>query len=114
METGRSAETGSACESFNACGGSLLGAWKLPGTVVCEALATCDGYDRVDQAEAHGSITFGAYSTFQWISTLAGTRSTSYPSWCPVCSSKASNANGVSASCSQSAPGSCRCDYVYD
>jgi hypothetical protein len=112
-EPGSPADTG-PCGVFDACGGSLVGIWKLPGTEICADRGACDGPESVDQSEVYGSITFSGDGTFQWTFTINGSRSANYPPGCLSCTIGFHSADGLSTNCSIDSSGTCRCDYVYD
>ena len=120
--TGGSSTTSTGCDTFNPCGGSVVGVWKLPATLLCgpsvTTLANCPLYTKTDNFQETGTLTFRADGSTQSVMTADGTSSISYPSTCATGSTcpigTSAPDHGLSVSCGESTPGTCRCDYVYD
>ena len=113
-----------ACGSFNACGGSVVGTWKLPGTVECGPSSSgtttpppCEGYTQTGDAQIGGTIVFSTNGTWRMTLTADGSYQVSYPVTCmggSQCPTTTEAEPGYTLTCGESSPGRCRCDFVYE
>lgn len=115
-----------ACGSFNACGGSVVGAWKYPPTIECGPGSTtdptpptpipCTGYTKTGDVQLTGSVTFSADGTWRTSMVFDGAYQIAYPVGCAGISTCPASVSepGVSMTCSETPPGTCHCEYVFD
>jgi len=115
-----------ACTSFNACGGSIVGTWKLPGKVLCGSKGTatpppsgCMTINNLADLEQTGTLMFSADGT--WVSniTFRGTETLSYPVSClsgGTCAGQSATLPdaGMVGSCVENGAGLCVCTYTLD
>jgi len=115
-----------ACTDFNACSGSIVGTWKLPGKVLCGSKGTatpppsgCTTSNNLADLEQTGTLMFSTDGT--WVSTITfkGTETLSYPATClsgGTCAGQADSLPdaGMVGSCVENSAGLCVCTYTLD
>jgi hypothetical protein len=116
-----------ACTGFNACGGSIVGTWKLPAKVLCGSAgsatavpSSCSPNNNLADLLQSGTLTFTDSGT--WISSMIfkGTETLTYPASClgggATCADRAANLPdaGMVGSCVENTSGLCVCTYDLD
>ena len=116
-----------ACTGFNACGGSIVGTWKLPGKVLCGSAgagtqppSSCTAQNNLADLSQGGTLSFSDSGTWVSSMTFNGTETVTYPASClsggATCADRvASNPDaGMVGSCVENASGVCVCSYTMD
>jgi hypothetical protein len=112
---------GSICSTFTACGGSVVGTWKVSS--ICldapQGYPSCPGFLHSGQLEYSGTVTFSSSGTYTRALTKSGTLVASYPmsclsgTTCAQLSAAIFQADaGYTGSCSSSAD-TCVCSTTY-
>ena len=121
------ASTVPACTGFNACGGSLVGTWKLPGKVLCGSAGSgtttplsCPSSVSWRDRQEGGTHTFSDSGTYVSSVTFKGTETLTYPASClgsTTCAGLTALTPvdaGVVGSCLSDNAGGCVCTYIMD
>jgi len=116
-----------ACTGFNACGGSIVGTWKLPGKVLCGSAgsgtqlpSSCTARNNLAELLQSGTLAFSDSGTWVSSMTFDGTETLTYPASClsggATCASRGSNSAdaGMVGSCAENTSGACVCTYTLD
>ena len=116
-----------ACGAFNACGGSIVGTWKLPGKVICGsagsgATTPSNCPSSVSWADEHqsGTLSFFDDGTYASSVRFQGTETLTYPASClgsTTCAGLTALTPvdaGVAGSCISDNAGGCVCSYIMD
>ena len=123
--TGGSSSISTVCPAFDACGGSIVGTWKLPGTPLCGNFASgttptssCPGYSATTAMDSTGSMTYRSDGTVESTLVIQGTEDFTYPRSCiggMTCDELASkmivSADRASGSCTENASQTCVCSF---
>ena len=116
-----------ACAGFNACGGSIVGTWKLPGKVLCGSAgsgthppSSCTASNNLADMTQSGTLTFSDSGTWVSAITFNGTETVTYPASCldggATCADRAATTPdaGMVGSCVENTSGLCVCTYTLD
>jgi hypothetical protein len=116
-----------ACTGFNACGGSIVGTWKLPAKVLCGSIgsgtpppSSCSANNNLADLLQSGALTFSDGGTWVSSMTFKGTETLTYPASCltggATCADRAANNPdaGMVGSCVENTSGVCVCTYTLD
>jgi hypothetical protein len=116
-----------ACTGFSACGGSIVGTWKLPGKVLCGSAGSgtppasnCYAANNLGDLLQSGTLTFSTDGTWVSSMTFAGTETLTYSASClsggTTCAERGANVTdaGMVGSCVENASGVCVCTYTLD
>jgi len=116
-----------ACTGFNACGGSIVGTWKLPGKVLCGSQgpgappsSSCTALNNLAELLQSGTLAFSDSGTWVSSMTFNGTETLTYPASClsggATCASRAANSPdaGMVGACIENTSGQCVCTYTLD
>lgn len=116
-----------ACTGFNACGGSIVGTWKLPGKVLCGSIgsgtpppSSCSANNNLADLLQSGTLTFSDGGTWVSSMTFKGTETLTYPASCldggATCADRGANLPdaGMAGSCIEDTSGACVCTYTLD
>jgi len=118
------------CESFSACGGSVVGTWNLvkvcmstadAGVMQADAsTSSCSMATSTSTMSYSGTLTFGADGTFATDMRMTGSAEFTYSAGCLTgsvsCAQLSSYTNadaGISVSCSTGSGGSCTCNEIF-
>lgn len=129
LACGGGSSTSSSCGSFTACGGSVVGTWKISNLCMGQADAgvsngdasACSGTPTNVSATYGGTLTFASDGTYTVSLTTAGSASFTYSSSClssmgmtctqidSLLKSLGTSDAGVSGSCASASSGGCAC-----
>ena len=111
----------SVCGTFTACGGSIVGTWKVSSLCLDapQGYPSCPGFQHSGQLQYSGTITFSSSGTYISALTRSGTLVSTYPTTClagSTCSQLSSSLfqpdAGYAGSCSSNAD-ACVCSATY-
>jgi hypothetical protein len=126
--SGTGGSTATVCPAFDACGGPVVGTWKLPPDVICgdmtagtTAPSSCPGYSATEDLQQSGTFTLSSSGAFNSTTVVKGTENFTYPLSCLgslTCAELttemiASADPGATGSCVENTSNACACSFTF-